>query len=88
MKSNAKSSITLPASEVSMVNRLMKTLGAKSKVEVIRRGLRLLQETTDRAALRKAYADASRAVRASTLAELEALEPWAGDGLAKGGSED
>jgi Arc/MetJ-type ribon-helix-helix transcriptional regulator len=57
MKANAKSSITLPAGEVSMVNRLMKTLGAKSKVEVIRRGLRLLQETTDRAALRKASAN-------------------------------
>jgi Arc/MetJ-type ribon-helix-helix transcriptional regulator len=88
MKANAKSSITLPAGEVSMVNRLMKTLGAKSKVEVIRRGLRLLQETTDRAALLKAYADASQAVRASTLAELEELEPWAADGLGKGGSED
>lgn len=87
MKTNAKSSITLPAAEVSMVKQLMKTLGAKSKVEVIRRGLRLLKETTDRAALRKAYADASQAVRASTLAELEALDPWSADGLEHGGGE-
>lgn len=71
MKSNAKkkSSITLPPSELNLVKGLMKTLGEKSKVAVIRRGLYLLKEQTDRASLKKAYAVASKAVRES-LAEV------------------
>jgi hypothetical protein len=81
MKSNAKSSITLPAAELRMVNGLMKRLRARSKVEVVRRGLVLLQETTDRAALREAYAQASRAVRSSTLTALGQMDHLAGEGL-------
>ena len=55
MKSNAKSSITLPAAEFRLVKALRTRLRAKSNVEVVRRGLRLLAETTGRAALKAAY---------------------------------
>lgn len=81
MKSNTKSSITLPAAEVLLVNGLMKRLGARSKVEVVRRGLNLLKEATDRAALRSAYAHAAKAVRESTLAELAELDSLSAEGL-------
>jgi hypothetical protein len=81
MKSNAKSSITLPPEELRLVNGLMKRLRARSKVEVVRRGLVLLKETTDRAALREAYAQASRAVRGSTVTTLRDLDHLAGEGL-------
>ena len=81
MKSNTKSSITLPAAEVLLVNGLMKRLGARTKVEVVRRGLKLLKETTDRVALRSAYAQAAKAVRKSTLAELAELDSLSAEGL-------
>jgi Arc/MetJ-type ribon-helix-helix transcriptional regulator len=81
MKSNTKSSITLPAEELRLVNGLVKRLGARSKVEVVRRGLRLLKETTDREALRTAYVQAARQVRKSTLVEVRELDPLAGEGL-------
>jgi len=87
MKSNTKSSITLPAAEVLLVNGLMKRLGARTKVEVVRRGLRLLKETTDRVALRNAYAQAAKAVRKSTVAELAELDSWSADGLDDEGPE-
>jgi hypothetical protein len=81
MKSNTKSSITLPAAEVLLVNGLMKRLGARTKVEVVRRGLKLLKETTDRVALRNAYAQAAKAVRKSTVAELAELDSLSAEGL-------
>jgi hypothetical protein len=81
MKSNTKSSITLPPAELQLVEGLMRRLGARTKVEVVRRGLKLLKETTDRAALRSAYAEAAKAVRKSTLAELEELESLSAEGL-------
>lgn len=81
MKSNTKSSITLPADELRLVRSLKARLRAKSNVEVVRRGLRLLAETTDRAALKEAYRQASRATRAATLAELETLDHLAGEGI-------
>ena len=87
MKSNTKSSITLPAAEVLLVNGLMKRLGARSKVEVVRRGLRLLKETTDRVALRNAYAQAAKAVRKSTVAELAELDSLSAEGLEDEGPE-
>jgi len=55
MKTNTKSSITLPPEELRLVVSLQARLKAKSKVEVVRRGLRLLQETTDRESMREAY---------------------------------
>ncbi len=87
MKSNTKSSITLPPAEVLLVNGLMKRLGARTKVEVVRRGLKLLKETTDRAALRSAYAQAAKAVRKSTVAELAELDSLSAEGLDDEGPE-
>lgn len=81
MKRNTKSSITLPAGEVRMVEALQARLGAKSKVEVVRRGLKLLRETTDRDALRRAFLAASRATRDATLKELEELDALTSEGL-------
>jgi hypothetical protein len=87
MKSNAKSSLTLPPDEVRLVNSLMKQLGARTKVEVVRRGLELLKESTDRAALKGAYAQAARAVRRSTVAELAELDFLSAEGLDDQGSK-
>ena len=81
MKSNTKSSITLPPKELELVASLQRKLKAKTKVEVVRRGLRLLEETTDREALRGAYRRASLATRASLRAELEELDPLSAEGL-------
>lgn len=81
MKSNTKSSVTLPPEELRLVVELQERLGAKSKVEVVRRGLRLLQEATDRDALREAYRKASRATRSSVEAELDELDELTGEGL-------
>lgn len=81
MKSNTKSSVTLPPEEHRLVIELQKKLGAKSKVEVVRRGLRLLRDVTDREALREAYRSASRATRASLSSELEELDHLSGEGL-------
>jgi len=81
MKSNTRSSITLPPAESQLVISLQARLKAKSKADVVRRGLRLLQETTDRKRLREAYRRASLATRASLSKELEDLDPFVGDGL-------
>lgn len=64
-----------------MVLALQAKLKAKTKVEVVRRGLRLLRDVTDRDALRKAYRQASRATRASLSPELDELDHLAGEGL-------
>lgn len=81
MKSNTKSSITLPPEELELVLTLQAKLNAKSKVEVVRRGLRLLKEMTDRESLRDAYRQASLATRASVTTELEELDHLAAEGL-------
>ena len=81
MKTNTKSSITLPPEELELVLALQDKLKAKSKVEVVRRGLRLLKETTDRESLRDAYRRASLATRASVSKELEELDHLASEGL-------
>jgi len=81
MKSNTKSSINLPPEELRLVVALQAKLGAKTKVDVVRRGLRLLKETTDRESLREAYRRASAATRASLLADLEGLDHLAAEGL-------
>ncbi|HYV41380.1 MAG TPA: hypothetical protein VEO02_06280 [Thermoanaerobaculia bacterium] len=81
MKSNTKSSITLPADELRLVLSLQAKLKAKSKVEVVRRGLRLLQETTDRETMREAYRRASLATRKSLAQELKELDTLVGEGL-------
>ena len=81
MKTNTKSSITLPPEELKLVVALQARLKAKSKVEVVRRGLRLLQESTDRETLREAYRRASLSTRASLDAELKELDHLASEGL-------
>ena len=81
MKQNAKSSITLPPSELRLVTTLKERLGLKSNVDVVRRGLRLLREDTDRRALREEYRKASRATRSGLVVELEALDHLSGEGL-------
>ena len=81
MKANTKSSITLPPEELKLVVSLQAKLKAKSKVEVVRRGLRLLQEVTDRESLRAAYRRASLATRASLSQELAELDHLASEGL-------
>jgi len=81
MKANTKSSITLPASELALVEGLRKKLRAKSKVDVVRRGLYLLRDSVDRESLRARYRDASRRVRASTHEELDELDALASEGL-------
>ena len=81
MKSNTKSSITLPPKELKLVLALQAKLKAKSKVEVVRRGLRLLKEVTDRESLREAYRRASIATRESLAEELQELDHLTFEGL-------
>ena len=81
MRSKTRSSITLPPEEVRLVVELQKKLNAKSKVEVVRRGLRLLRDVTERESLRESYRRASRATRSSLESELEELDHLAGEGL-------
>jgi hypothetical protein len=83
MKPNTKSSITLPPEELRMVLDLQAKLKAKSKVEVVRRGLRLLRDATERAALREAYRSASRSTRASLSSELRELDHLSAEGLSE-----
>jgi len=66
-----------------MVLALQAKLKARSKVEVVRRGLRLLRDVTEREALREAYRRASRATRASLSRELRELDHLAGEGLSE-----
>ena len=77
----AKSSITLPPNELRLVTALKQRLRLKSNVDVVRRGLRMLQEATDRRALKDAYRKASRATREATLAELGELDHLSEEGL-------
>lgn len=81
MKSNTKSSITLPAEEFRRVRALKSRLRLKTNVEVVRQGLRLLEETTGRAALREAYRKASLATRGDLRAELAELDHLSGEGI-------
>jgi len=81
MKPDVKSSITLPAEELRLVRSLKARLRLKSNVEVVRRGLRLLHEATDRAALKAAYRGASVATRRASADEVAELDQLAGEGL-------
>ncbi len=83
MKPNTKSSITLPPEELRIVLALQAKLKARSKVEVVRRGLRLLRDVTEREALREAYRRASRATRASLARDLSELDHLAAEGLSE-----
>ncbi len=81
MKKNTKSSITLPRKELELVLELQVKLNARTKVEVVRRGLRLLKEVTDRESLREGYRRASLATRSSLSEELEELDSLVAEGL-------
>jgi Arc/MetJ-type ribon-helix-helix transcriptional regulator len=81
MKLSARSSITLPPEEVALIERLRRRVGAKTNVAVVRRALRLLEEVTDRDALRRGYAQASLATRPSIEGELAALDHLSAEGL-------
>ena len=60
---------------------LQKKPNAKRKVEVVRRGLRLLCDVTERESLRESYRRDSRATRSSLESELEELDHLSGEGL-------
>jgi hypothetical protein len=77
----AKSSITLPRDEFRLVTILKARLGLKSNVEVVRKGLHLLREQTDRRALKEAYRKASRATRGATRKEIDDLDHLAHEGI-------
>jgi Arc/MetJ-type ribon-helix-helix transcriptional regulator len=74
MKQNTKSSITLPTGELQLVKKLKARLRLKSNVDVVRTGLRLLKERTDREELREAYRQASRATQRTNVAETKELD--------------
>ena len=80
-RSAAKSSITLPPSEFRLVTALKTRLGLKSNVEVVRKGLRLLHEATDRQALKEAYRRASRSTRGAIRAEIDELDHLTHEGI-------
>lgn len=81
MKNNTKSSITLPPEELKLVIGLQKKLGAKSKVEVIRRGLKLLRDQTDRQSLRNAYREASAKIQKNYSQEMRELDGVTEEGI-------
>ena len=81
MKNNIKSSITLPPAELAIVEELAKKLKAKSKVEVIRRGLTLLKQTLDRSELKSAFAKAAEAVQKYGNKEIKELDKLSDEGL-------
>ena len=81
MKINTKSSITLPPKELKLVEELQRSLGAKSKVEVVRRGLYKLKESADRERLKAGYIRAAEATNKVTHEELADLEGLTSEGL-------
>lgn len=84
MKTNtqrAKSSITLPAAELQRVKRLKTKLRLRSNVDVVRAGLRLLEQSTDRDLLREEFRRASLATRDALRAELDELDHLSSEGL-------
>lgn len=81
MKSNTKSSITLPAEELRLVKRLKARLKLKTNVDVVRAGLRLLDETTEREVLRERFRRAAAATRSAVVEELGELDHLADEGV-------
>jgi hypothetical protein len=83
MKSSTagKSSFTLAPAEHAQVRRLRRLLKARSNAEVIRRSLKLLEESVSREELRRQFREASTRVRASTLEAIREFDPLVSDGL-------
>ncbi len=76
MKDQVESCVTLSVVELKLFRDLKVRLRLQSNVEVVRHGLRLLRETTDRAALRSAHRRASEATGGLNVldrAELDVL---------------
>jgi hypothetical protein len=86
MKINAsgKSSITLSSKEHAQVLRLRRLLRARSNTEVIRRSLKLLEESVSREQLRRQFREASRRVRSSSGEVMREMDSWIGEGLGDG----
>jgi hypothetical protein len=78
---SAKSSFTLAPAEHAQVKRLRRLLKARSNAEVIRRSLKMLEESLSREQLRRQFHEAAARVRSSTLEELRELDGVVGDGL-------
>src|SRR5437879_12336213 len=81
MKHKANSSVTLPAAELQLVKTLKRRLRFRSNVDVVRRGLKLFEQTTSREAFKAAYRHASLATREVAVREMEDLDHLAGEGL-------
>jgi hypothetical protein len=82
MKRNiSKSSITLPIKEVLLVEHLRRILKLHSKVQVVRLGLKVLQDQTDRKMLKESYLQASYLIRKTTPKELDDLDHLAGENV-------
>ncbi|MGC2276987.1 MAG: hypothetical protein WA571_13320 [Candidatus Binatus sp.] len=71
----------MSAAEHAQVLRLRRQLKARSNTEVIRRSLRLLEESISREALRRQFREASARVRSSTVEAMRELDPLIGEGL-------
>jgi Xaa-Pro aminopeptidase len=76
-----KFSITLSPEDAKLVATLQAKLKVRTRIEVVRHGLRLLKDTTERASLRDAYRIASRATRASLGHEMAELDHLFAEGL-------
>ncbi len=83
MKKNTikKSSITLPPDELAVVEQLLKQLNASSKVDVIRRALRMLKEATDAKLLKEQFASASLIVREKNREDMTELDVLSSEGI-------
>ena len=81
MKNNTKSSITLPANEVIVVDMLMKRLKLSSRVSVIRKALEILKEESERTALKEEFRKASTLVQGRNAQDMIALDALSSEGL-------
>lgn len=81
MKRDTKSSVTLPREELKLILALKAKLKARTNVDVVRRGLRLLRDVTERESLREAYRHASLATRSSLSREIPELDGLSAEGL-------
>jgi hypothetical protein len=86
MKSHTstKSSFTLAPVEHALVKRLRRLLKARSNTEVIRRSLKMLEESLTREELRRQFREAAARVKSSTPEELKELDGVIADGLDDG----
>jgi hypothetical protein len=80
-KKSVKSSFTLPAQEVPIVNMLRKKLKLKSNTQVIRMALFDLKEKVYRDELRDRFKEASDLVKNNWPEEAKWLEESVGEGL-------